>query len=100
MRCPKCNRTLEPGTMICPNCRKPVVLSESDGETGRLKPGSKVSLDGVGARMSGTYHVPTTRHKITATDEFDSSTKIRCFKCGTVNDKSDRNCRKCGSRIT
>lgn len=99
MRCPKCRRTLEPGTKICPNCRKPVIVSESDGGTDRLKPGSKVSLKGVGARMSGSYRVRTTRHKITDS-EFDSSSKIRCMKCGTVNDKGIRYCRKCGSTIT
>ncbi len=99
MRCPKCRRTLESGTKICLNCRKPIVAAASDNSSDVLKPRSKVSLKGVGSRMSGTYRVHATRHKITHSDEFDSS-KIRCMKCGTVNDKGTRICRKCRTRLT
>ncbi len=100
MRCPKCRRTLEPGTMICPKCRKPAIVSESEYGVNRLKPRSNVSLKGAGSRMSGTYYVRATRHRIAESDDFDSTPKTRCIRCGTVNDAGNRKCRKCGSRIT
>ncbi|MHA2201580.1 MAG: zinc ribbon domain-containing protein [Candidatus Thorarchaeota archaeon] len=50
--------------------------------------------------MSGTSHVTGTRHTITTSNDSDSSIKIRCTKCGTVNDKSDQFCRNCGTRTT
>ena len=100
MRCPKCRRTLEPGTMICPKCNKPVIVSESGDGTDRLNPQSAVSLKGVGSRMSGTHHVRATRHRIAGSDDFDSSPKTRCLRCGAVIDVDSRKCRKCGSRIT
>ncbi len=100
MRCPKCRRTLEPGIMICPKCRKPVIVSESNDGTDRLKPRSEVSLKGVSSRMSGTYHVRATHHRIASSDDVDSSLKTRCLRCGTVNDEGSQKCRKCGSRIT
>jgi len=100
MRCPKCRRTLEPSTMICPKCRKPVIVSKSDEGIDPLKPRSEVSLKDAGSRISGTYHVPATSHRIDNSDHFDSSLKTRCLRCGAANDVGSRKCWKCGSRIT
>ena len=117
MRCPRCGKDLEPDTKLCPYCNKQIlessrarqysgvrhqqgrVATDGDYYEDVLKPRSQVSLKGVGARMSGSSRVRATRHKI-SDSEFDSSLKIRCLKCGTVNEKGDRNCRNCGSRIT
>ncbi|MFW9927649.1 MAG: zinc ribbon domain-containing protein [Candidatus Thorarchaeota archaeon] len=100
MRCIKCQRTLNQGVKICPKCFTTITVTEAVSGRGRLKPRSKVSLKGVASRMSGTYHVPATSHRIAESDKFDSSLKVRCIKCGTVNDKGTRNCIRCGSRIT
>ena len=101
MRCPKCRKTLDPGTMICSSCKTRIVASASSDSpsTDILKPRSRVSIKGVGSRMSGTSHVTATRHKISK-DTSDSSLKVRCMKCNTVNDKGDRFCRSCRARIT
>ncbi len=99
MRCPNCQRTLEPGTMICPTCKKPVIVTESESGRDRLKPRSTVSLKDVASRMSGTYHVDATRHKI-SDSEYDSSEKVRCMRCGSVNEKGNRYCWNCRARIT
>lgn len=99
MRCPTCRRTLEQDTRICPTCRKPVIVAESESGRDRLKPRSTVSLKGVGSRMSGTPYVDTTRHRI-LDSEYDSSEKVRCIRCGSANDKGNRYCWNCRTRIT
>ncbi len=102
MRCPRCRKTLEPDTKICPNCKKliPVGVSDDSPYADVLKPQSRISVKGLGSKFDGSYYVRASRHKIANSDEFDSSQKIRCRKCGTVNEKGDQYCRKCGSRIT
>ena len=102
MRCPKCRKTLEPDAKICPNCKRVIVSSASNDSlyADVLKPRSRISVKGLGSKMSGTSHVTTTRHKIPTSDKPDSSLKIRCMKCNTVNDKSDRFCRNCRTRMT
>ena len=101
MRCPKCRKTLEPDTMICPSCRTRIVVSASSDSPSAdiLKPRSRVSTKGLGSKMSGTSHVTATRHQISK-DGSESSLKVRCMKCNTVNEKSDRFCRNCRTRIT
>ncbi|MHA2351898.1 MAG: double zinc ribbon domain-containing protein [Candidatus Thorarchaeota archaeon] len=102
MRCPNCRKTLEPDTKLCPKCKKPIIVAASNDSpyADILKPHSSISVKGLGSKMSGSHYVTATRHKITVSDESDSSQKIRCPKCGTVNDNSVHYCRKCGSRIT
>jgi RNA polymerase subunit RPABC4/transcription elongation factor Spt4 len=102
MRCPKCRKTIEPDTKICPSCKRVIVAGVSNDSpyADILKPRSRVSTKGLGSRMSGTSHVTATRHKISTSDKSDSSQKIRCMKCNTVNEKSDRFCRNCRTRIT
>ncbi len=102
MRCPRCRKTLEPDTKFCPKCKKLIVVDESDDSpyANVLRPKSRISVKGLGSKMDGSHYVTATRHKITDSEEFDSSQKVRCLKCGTVNEKSDQFCRKCGSRIT
>ena len=102
MRCPKCRKTLDPGTKICLSCRTRIVASASTDspQADILKPQSRVSTKGVGSRMSGTSRVAATRHEISTSDRPDSSQKVRCMKCNTVNEKSDRFCRNCRTRIT
>ena len=101
MRCPKCRKTLDPGIMICPSCRTRIVAKTSSDTlyAGVLKPRSPVSTKGLGSRISGTSRVQATHHRISK-DSSDSPLKVRCMKCNTVNDKSDRFCRKCRTRIT
>ncbi len=101
MRCPKCRKTLEDDTMICPSCRTHIVASTSNDSPYAhiLKPRSHISVKGLGSRVTGNSRVTATRHNITPLDRSDSSLKIRCMKCRTVNDNSDQYCRKCGSRI-
>ena len=102
MRCPKCRKLLEQDTKICPKCKVPILVDATDDSLYAkvLKPQSRISLKGLGSKFDGSHYVRASRHKITDSDEFDSSSKTRCMKCGTVNDKGDQNCRKCGSRIT
>ena len=102
MRCPRCRKTLEPDTKICPNCKRlvPVRVSDDSPYANVLRPHSRISVKGLDSKFDGSPYVRATRHKITDSDEFDSSQKNRCTKCGTMNDKSDQYCRKCGSRIT
>ena len=100
MRCPKCKKILDPGTVICPNCTKPIITRASGDSSDVLKPRSQVSLRGVGSRMSGRYKVDSTRHEITTSSKFDSPKPIRCLRCGTVNDSSSQKCKKCGARIS
>jgi len=101
MRCHKCGKKLEDDTLICPSCRTRIVASATNDSlySDILKPRSRISTKGLGSRMTGNSRVTATRHKITPLDRSDSSLKIRCIKCGTVNDNSDQTCRKCGSRI-
>jgi len=100
MRCPKCHRNLEPDILICPYCRTRITAAASSGSHYEdiLKPRSRVSVKGLGSRMSGQSKVDAVRHEITSS-EYDSSEKTRCMKCGTVNDKGTRFCRKCRARI-
>ena len=102
MRCPRCRKTLEPDTKICPNCKKLIVIDTSDDSPHAdvLKPQSRISTKGLGSKFIGSPLVRATRHTIADSDEFDSLEKIRCFRCGTVNEKNDRYCRKCRSRIS
>jgi len=102
MRCPKCGKTLESKTKICPNCRTRIVVKASSDSiyADVLKPQSRVSTKGLGSRMSGTSRVATTRHKISTSPKSDSSLKVRCMKCNTVNEKSDRFCKNCRTRTT
>jgi rRNA maturation endonuclease Nob1 len=101
MRCPKCRKTLEPDAKICPSCKRIIVVASDDSlYSDILKPRSRISTKGFGSKMSGTSHVTGTRHTITTSNDSDSSIKIRCTKCGTVNDKSDQFCRNCGTRTT
>lgn len=65
-----------------------------------LKPHSIISIKGIGSKMVGPYYVTPVRHKITSSDESDSSQNIRCTNCGNENEKSDKFCRNCGTRIT
>ncbi len=87
--------------MVCPYCNSSQTVTASDGSRYEdvLKPRSRISIKGVGSRMSGQSKVPAVRHKITSSSESDSSEKIRCMKCNTVNDKSDRFCKKCRTRL-
>jgi len=96
MRCPKCRKTLESNTKICPSCRTRIVAKASSDSlyADVLRPRSRVSTKDVGSRMSGTSHVAATRHTLSK-DESDSSLKVRCMKCNTVNAKSERFCRNC-----
>ncbi len=101
VRCPKCHRTLESDIQICPFCKTRITAATS-GESQYddiLKPRSRLSIKGLGSRMSGKSKVDAVRHEIT-TSEYDSSEKIRCMICGTVNDKGTRLCRKCRTRLT
>ena len=120
MRCPKCRKTLEPDTIICPNCKKLLVNDDAvqaraghkpvrikdDGSSGDslyahvLKPRSSISVKGLGSRMTGSSYVKANQHKISPSDESESSQRIRCKNCRTENVKSDRFCKKCGTRIT
>jgi len=101
VRCPKCHRNLESDKLICPYCKTRINAAPSGGSRYEdiLKPRSRISIKGIGSRMSGQSKVDEVRHEITSS-EYDSSEKIRCMKCGTVNDKGTRFCRKCRTRIT
>ncbi|MBE0525603.1 MAG: hypothetical protein IH631_01580 [Candidatus Thorarchaeota archaeon] len=102
MRCSKCGKTLDPDTKICPSCtRVKIDGSPKDSKDADiLKPRSRVSIKGLGSRMTGISHVTATHHNITVSEESASSPKIRCMKCNTVNDKGDRFCRNCKARLT
>ncbi|TFH00676.1 MAG: zinc ribbon domain-containing protein [Candidatus Thorarchaeota archaeon] len=65
-----------------------------------LKPRSTISVKALGSKMDGSYYVAATRHKISTSDESESSQRIQCGFCGTTNDKSDKFCRNCGGRLT
>jgi len=101
MRCPKCGKTLEPNTNVCPSCKKVIEAKASTDSryADILKPHSRVNIKDLGSRMAGQSHVTETHHRITTSVEPDSSLKIRCMKCNTVNDKGDRFCRKCKARL-
>ena len=117
MRCSGCGKDLEPDTKMCPYCNKRIVASsrtrhysgvlqqqgrvetDQDYNEDRLKPHSSVSLRGVGSRFSGSSRVRSVRHNIETSND-DSSSKVRCLSCGTVNDDSAKKCRSCGARIT
>lgn len=101
VRCPKCHRVLESDTMICPYCKTRITVVTSDGShyDDVLRPHSSISIKGVGSRMSGQSEVAPVRHEINPSAEYDSSEKIRCMKCGTVNDKGARFCRKCRAKL-
>ena len=120
MRCPRCKKELEPDTKFCPNCKKLIVKddavqprtghkpirtvdvtsSDNSSYTDVLKPHSSVRIKGVGSRMAGSPYVKANRHKITTSDESESSQKIRCGNCRTENVKSNRFCKNCGTRLT
>lgn len=105
MRCSKCGKILESKAKLCPNCNRLVVASTRHTSAGSpyadvLKPRSTVDVKGLGTKMTGSHDVKAVRHKITSSDESESSRKIRCMKCGSVNDKGDKFCRKCRTRIT
>ena len=101
MRYPQCKKALEPDTRICPSCKRIIVSSASSDSryTDVLKPHSRVNIKGVGSRMTGQSRVSATRHTIATSDDSDTSHKIRCMKCNTVNDKGDRFCRNCKARL-
>ena len=101
LRCPKCKRTLEPDTKICPHCRVPTIVAKSGDSPYRdvLKPGSRISIKGLGSKMSGASKVAPIHHRFSTSDKSTSSQKVRCMKCNTVNEKSDRFCRNCQTRI-
>ena len=89
MKCPRCRKTLEPDTKICPKCKKLIVVGTSNDSpyANILKPQSRISTKGLGSKYDGSPYVRATRHKITDSDEFDSSQKIRCFRCGIVHEE-------------
>jgi hypothetical protein len=62
-----------------------------------LKPHSSVDVRGFGTKMDGTYPVASVRHDIADSD--DSEQRIRCPNCRTQNEKKDKFCRNCGTRI-
>jgi predicted RNA-binding Zn-ribbon protein involved in translation (DUF1610 family) len=62
-----------------------------------LKSRASIDVRGVGTEMDGTYHVASVRHEITDSDESEQS--IRCPNCRTENEKKDKFCRNCGTRI-
>lgn len=105
MRCPKCGKRLESKAKVCPNCNRLVVAStrHTSGDspyTDVLKPHSSVDVKGLGSKMTGSHDVTAVRHRITSSDKSESSQKNRCMKCGSVNDKGDKFCRKCRTRIS
>lgn len=105
MRCPKCGTTLESKVTLCPNCNSLISIDTHDASVDSqysdvLKPRSKISLKGIGSRMSGSSRVTATSHRFDSSYGSESSQKIRCFHCGHVNDKSDKRCRNCGAMIT
>ena len=104
MRCPKCGKQLESKAKLCPNCNRPIVASRHQTSVDSpysdvIKPRSKVSVRGIGSKMTGPSSVKAVRHKIAASNETASSQKLRCFKCGTVNGMDNKSCRNCGARI-
>ena len=122
MRCPGCGKELKTEAKSCPNCNRLLVVDVRDGlhsqsiedhrpirimegssddsqYAGVLKPHSTIDVKGIGSKMTSPPIVTAVRHKITTSDESESSLKLRCIKCGTVNEKSDKFCRNCGTRI-
>ena len=64
-----------------------------------LKPHYTIDVKGIGSKIAGPFHVTAVRHEIAASDESETSQRFRCLNCGSVNDKSDKFCRNCGTRI-
>jgi hypothetical protein len=62
-----------------------------------LKSRASIDVRGVGTKMDGTYHVASVRHEIASSDE--SEEKVRCENCRTENEKKDKFCRNCGTRL-
>lgn len=105
VRCPKCGAKLESKVKLCPNCNSLISIDTHDVSVASrysdvLKPRFKVSVKGLGSRMSGSSRVAATSHRIDDSYGSESSRKVRCFHCGSVNDKSDKSCRNCGAKIT
>lgn len=73
--------------------------SEDSPYANVLKPSSIISIKGLGSKMAGSYYLTPVRHKIVESDESDSSQKIHCTNCGNENEKGDKFCRNCGTRI-
>jgi len=104
VRCPECGKELESKAKLCPNCNRLIIESarHTSGDSlysDVLKPHSRIDVKGLGSKMTGQPYVTAVRHKIAASDESESSQRFRCTNCGTVNEKNDKFCRTCGTRI-
>jgi len=119
VRCPWCGKVLEAKVKSCPNCKRLLLDSVADAQprtdhrpakiiggssddsqhSDVLKPHSRINIKGVGSRLASSPYVTAVRHNFPTSDESESSQKLRCMKCGSVNDKSDKFCKKCGTRI-
>lgn len=105
MRCPKCGTKIESRAKLCPNCNRLVVASTRHSSsaspyTDVLTPHSNVDVKGLGSKMTGAHDVTVVRHKLASSERSEPSQKIRCIKCGSVNDKGSKFCSTCRTRIT